>query len=333
MSERDGGGLLSNVFSYVSRELEGFITNATGGAIAVVLIQYFICSPRSILKIPGSSSLNSETRQKGQKIGFSPEKWAEPARAIQGSTRRPTYEVCTTPSQLINLVSESDSVLGTSVTMPCTLIPRSPSPEEDHIASRSSTPSIQEIPSSSMIAVPSRTVTSVKTAVEKFRPDADSSILLPQTSPHRLTADNATRIPYSLKGKERALEFEGDTPSETRVWGKEQELIAAREEQVRNEKKWEQQDRDEEAAVRERLRDKQKIRMLEEEIQRLKEEVAPSTVLIPWSTHLASSSLDDQCIIFLAFPRRHQHLHLHLQVTQVAYQLHLTILSRPLALL
>lgn len=157
-----------------------------------------------------------------------------------------------------------------------------------------------EIPSPSTFRP--RSIPSVKAAVQKFRvgpDDADSSILLPQLSPKRnkgQTRDNASRsvlsndnqhdtdessrISYRAKGKGRAsnvsLErFDGDTSGDIRVRGKERELVAAREEQMRNERRWERE-KDTvsiEESQRESLKDKERIRMLESEIQRLRDEV------------------------------------------------------------
>ncbi|KAI0833716.1 hypothetical protein BC628DRAFT_1308678 [Trametes gibbosa] len=76
-------------------------------------------------------------------------------------------------------------------------------------------------------------------------------------------AETASRV-RSLKGKERAC----DTSGEIRVRGKEQELREAREDHARN-----VHDRDDD----ERERDKRRIRMLEEEVARLRVELALKT--------------------------------------------------------
>ncbi len=72
--------------------------------------------------------------------------------------------------------------------------------------------------------------------------------------------DELSQRPRSSKGKERAC----DTSGEIRVQGKERELREAREDHARN-----AHDRDDS----ERDRDKQRIRMLEEEVARLRVEV------------------------------------------------------------
>jgi hypothetical protein len=112
--------------------------------------------------------------------------------------------------------------------------------------------------------------------------DAGPSILLP--SPHTSpTAHVATRSPGVDKGKARALDetHEGDTSGVLRVRGKEQELVAAREELDRHQRLMAEDHDDAEGETsllreveRDRDRDKARIRMLEEEIARLKQEVS-----------------------------------------------------------
>jgi hypothetical protein len=82
------------------------------------------------------------------------------------------------------------------------------------------------------------------------------------------------------KGKERAIETwdnleDGDTSSEVRVRGKERELVAAKEEQQRHERRREKEGEVKEAekAEKEKARDKERIKVLEEEIAWLKQEV------------------------------------------------------------
>lgn len=67
--------------------------------------------------------------------------------------------------------------------------------------------------------------------------------------------------------------WDGDTSGEVRVRGKERELVAAREEQERHERRREKEKDLNEEADREKTVDKERIRMLEDEIMRLKEEV------------------------------------------------------------
>ncbi|TFK82838.1 hypothetical protein K466DRAFT_556014 [Polyporus arcularius HHB13444] len=80
-------------------------------------------------------------------------------------------------------------------------------------------------------------------------------------STSRPSMDELSERPRSSKGKERAC----DTSGEIRVQGKERELREAREDHARN-----AHDRDDS----ERDRDKQRIRMLEEEVARLRVELA-----------------------------------------------------------
>jgi hypothetical protein len=142
-------------------------------------------------------------------------------------------------------------------------------------------------------------ISSVKDAVRKFRvEDADPSILLPTSgSPpgrgkgidikgkgrRRSASDDQVDDEYGSysstssrnKGKGRAYESWSelaDTSGVIRVRGKEQELSAAKEEQRRNERRWER-DKDGVEVEVERAKDKEKIKSLEEEIRRLKDEV------------------------------------------------------------
>ncbi len=142
-------------------------------------------------------------------------------------------------------------------------------------------------------------VPSVKDAVSRFRVgdnDADPSILLPKTSPTRSpitrkakpqyeevfdsdedeeeedVGDYPPRISAAAKGKQRASMdlVDGDTSGHIRVRGKEQELFTAREQLRRNEERFDDRP---EVDNNERERDKEKIKMLEEEVKRLREEV------------------------------------------------------------
>jgi hypothetical protein len=154
-----------------------------------------------------------------------------------------------------------------------------------------------------------RSIPSVKAAVQRFRvgdDDANPFILLPgpNTSPGKVNGKGKAREDVSLTGKhinmrENALTEEGDIPcipssgkgkepqrardpllecldvdtsGENRVRGKERELVAAREEQRRNERRWEK-DKDERDDEADKERLEERIRMLEGEVLRLKEEV------------------------------------------------------------
>jgi len=168
--------------------------------------------------------------------------------------------------------------------MPGSLFPRSPSlvPEEDrHVRfeseiprPRPTLPSTQQSPLRRMNLEPS-----VKAAVDRFRlseDDAGPSILLP--SPTRLPAAVAVtrrpsfdtgRIPLELHPEPE----DGNISGEIRVKGKQKELIAARAEQQENERRRITSEGDKEERDKENARDKERIRMLEQEISRLKEEV------------------------------------------------------------
>jgi hypothetical protein len=201
-----------------------------------------------------------------------------------------------------------------SLSMPGSLFPRSPSTEPDadisavekeqciRFALHASDPqSHQRQKSSASTSGSSRrhsqiVSSSVKTAVEKFHigeEDADSSILLPspKRSPHVLVASrnlqsrrisspsSPSAVSTKHKGKNHSVDFFseecGDASGFLRVKGKEKELIAFREELYENER------RDNEApalsveqAEHDHNSDKIRIKMLEEEIENLKQEVS-----------------------------------------------------------
>lgn len=199
-----------------------------------------------------------------------------------------------------------------SISMPGSLFPRSPSLEPEH------SPTIEReqrvrfastIPDSphphfSRISKPQSAVSpsppstprhkkqfdpTVQAAVGRFKEDADPSILLPkmQTSPHAVHQCSGVD-----KGKGIAIEVipteDGETSGILRVRGKEKELVAVREDLNKNERRLERTDVTEssflEQIKQDRDRDKEKIRMLEGEIERLKKEVSilsPSTVFSP----------------------------------------------------
>lgn len=146
-----------------------------------------------------------------------------------------------------------------------------------------------------------RSVASVKDAVNQFKAtegaEADFSLMLPspqsspvkpissarsidEVSPHRPTSSFSAPFSASRKGKERARDSRHDDDLDFIVCGnseqngvhaKERELNAAREEQREHERRLSgNQSR---RASDERERDKQRIKALEEEVRRLKEEV------------------------------------------------------------
>lgn len=185
----------------------------------------------------------------------------------------------------------------------------------------------------------------VKAAVDRFRVErdhADPSILLPKTSPQRSTGQSFTRplvyrnasvdggsfrvsddsdddddeypprISASAKGKGRAVDdfMDGDTSGHIRVRGKERELVAAREEQRRNEKR-RATEADARDVEKEKNSDKERIRMLEEEIMRLKDEVPTSiSFMLDVNKVIVSSSLEDPQILHRPSPSLRHHPHL-----------------------
>ena len=189
--------------------------------------------------------------------------------------------------------------------MPGSLFPRSPSTEPD--ADPSAVEKEQRVRfalhtsevqgSASTSGSHSQIVSSsVKTAVDKFHigeDDADPSILLPspKRSPHVLVASrnlqsrqisspsSPSAVATKHKRKNHSVEFFsddcGDTSGFLRVKDKEKELVASREELYENER------RDNEApplsveqAEHDYNSDQIRIKMLEEEIERLKQEVS-----------------------------------------------------------
>jgi len=146
-----------------------------------------------------------------------------------------------------------------------------------------------------------RSVASVKDAVYRFNAtegaEADFSLMLPSphsspakpvpkvrsldgASPYRSSSNIAPPPTSSRKGKERVRDSRDDedldfivvgSSGHNGVYAKERELDAAREEQLENERRFSgDQSR---RASDERERDKRRIKALEEEVSRLKEEV------------------------------------------------------------
>ena len=147
----------------------------------------------------------------------------------------------------------------------------------------------------------------VKAVVDKFRlseKDADPSILLPSptNSPGKGKIFSSGQFQSEQtgggggrwKGKQRAVspvQEHGENPRNPLLRGKEKELDFVREEQRKHERSWEHGQDD--------LHDKERIRMLEEEIQRLKTEVS-----LFWVSHFLTDLL-------VAFPQVCVHFRLH----------------------
>lgn len=92
----------------------------------------------------------------------------------------------------------------------------------------------------------------------------------------------SSHVPTKNKGKGRALDWEydfadGETSGEVRVRGMEQELYEAREEQRRKELE-DEFDLNQSILMEERERDRERIRMLEEEVSKLRSQVCLNVV-------------------------------------------------------
>lgn len=187
-----------------------------------------------------------------------------------------------------------------------------------------------------------RAVPSVKAAVERFHVNRDEvgpSILLPSlnSSPGKGKAKDGARVDgiqknsryasdeqpeghpgvahlnsVKRKGKQRAYEAlpgskKQDASGDNCVRGKERELVTAREEHDRNEKRWE---RDPDVEM-ERVRDKVRIRKLEQEIMMLKNEVCTlhPRKRSPPGLHVICSCQDD---LWQIQQRTHLIIHIYL---------------------
>lgn len=183
-------------------------------------------------------------------------------------------------------------------------------PSSTHLSSIPSTNSDQLNQPSDHSSWRTRSVSSVKDAVNRFNAtdgvEADFSLMLPsphssptkpisqsrlfdESSPHPTTSSSAVSPSTSRKGKERARDITDDdldfivsgSSEHDDVHAKERELDAAREEQREHERclSGNQSRR----ASDERERDKRRIKALEEEVRRLKEEVGPFLFHIAWA--------------------------------------------------
>ncbi|KAK7044204.1 hypothetical protein VNI00_007924 [Paramarasmius palmivorus] len=237
-------GLFSGVLSYVSREVGSFVTNATGGVISV----------------------NTGHQQ--------------PKKRVKHKKNAPT--------------SSHKASSSSRTTMPGSLFPRSPSmaptmcgdfgndPDSDlddqpgpSKRARHETPSERYATPPSFVSSPSPTSSKrkgkQKATTENLDEYSDEDVLAMPPPP----------LPISrhAKGKERQTDshdtsahLDSDTSGEIRVRGKERELSIAREQHMLNQQRWER-DRDKVENVEDWERDKERIRVLEEEVRRLREEV------------------------------------------------------------
>lgn len=298
-SRTTSSGILSGVFSFVSRELESFVANATGSAQTDEL---------DTLAEFSDEEQDVEQTHENLEVGdeeVSPSTPSGGARTanVDTSTPGPLPPRSTFPGVLKRRQS---------CTMPGSLFARSPSmdPEPNQIdlrvrfladfeASPSSGPTQDHDPGEDNMPGPSSRLrsdyrldtdrmgkshrkSSVKAVVDKFRlgeKDADPSILLPSPtnspgkskifSSGQLHSEQTGEGNSRRKGKQRAVspvQEQGENPRDPLFKGKEKELNFVREEQRKHERRSERGQDD--------LHDKEKIRMLEEEIQRLKTELS-----------------------------------------------------------
>ncbi|KAF7978838.1 hypothetical protein HWV62_44639 [Athelia sp. TMB] len=334
-------GLLSGVFSFVSREIESFVATATGGEVQAHetgSLPQPGAPPAGNLQDAGtarrrerkrqsetSRRLNSEPRKTpspppvprypsllkvhpvtmpGSLFPRSPSLMPESPPRHQGRTEDSDRHVHFTPPGRQEYCSSSSDETETEAgpSRPRT-ISRPKVPSRKHPRSQPSSPRVATSLSLSPLRSPS-----VKEAVKRFRvgvDDADASLLLPKETVSPKGKGKEREIPiisllgrtpsptrHSVdKGKQRASRpepevepetsngdelYAADTSEEVRVKGIERELLEAKEEQTRKEQRWER-DRDkarQEDEDQERAKDKDRIKMLEEEILRLKEELS-----------------------------------------------------------
>lgn len=260
-------GLLAGVLDFVSRELGSFVATATGASLDVddhddeQLQSPSETPPRRRARRPTPPLFNdaaSPSTSKRVSKKTARKQLSESEGASNNQSQRNALSVAfaddSAPSPPRVLRRRH------SVSMPGSLFPRSPSLVPDD--GRRVRFEVHDRPGPS---TPKRT-SSVRTAVGRFRVgegDADPSILLP--SPNGSPLGMKLKDPPCDKGKGKAVDVEANTSGEIRVRGKERELAAAKADQRRRE------DSDEESESSQR--DKERIRMLEEEIARLREEV------------------------------------------------------------
>lgn len=115
-------------------------------------------------------------------------------------------------------------------------------------------------------------------AAKKFDPNGDHTLMLPRSPAKDI--ESPMKLSAKALGKQRATNYDfefGNTSGDIRVRGKEKELIAARKTQRERDTRW-QRDPSEGPEKRqyeeERDFDKERIRHLELEVLRLKDEVS-----------------------------------------------------------
>ncbi|CAL1715940.1 unnamed protein product [Somion occarium] len=348
MARRDppsSSGILTNVFSFVSRELGSFVTTATGGEPTTIAPKASSSRDRLDAKLHDLTRRSAKRKRKEADHGNSLQDAMHSGPTREESSTLIPDDVHNTSSSLsrnnsnprtLSRVQSSNSRRRSkspampppptipehalkrtpSVTMPGSFYPRSPSLEPDYAASleirqpsrsrlshfhsydellndieddagpsdsprsgKSVNSPTRSDPSPSPIRINGGP--SVRGVVDRFTDDADPSLMLPNPaiSPRKGVSSRREQTKSSkMKGKERDMSswdydfsFSGDTSGEVRVRGIERELLEAREEHYRKEL---EQDPDSSAYLEEREQDKQRIRALEEEVARLKRQLA-----------------------------------------------------------
>uniref|UniRef100_A0A0W0FIZ8 Uncharacterized protein n=1 Tax=Moniliophthora roreri TaxID=221103 RepID=A0A0W0FIZ8_MONRR len=241
-------GLFSGVLNYVSREVGSFVTNATGGVISV-----------------NTGHQQPKKRVKNKKNAASSS--SKPSSSSR--TTMPGSLFPRSPSMAPTLCGDHDNADSDSDDQP------GPSKRARH-----ETPSERYGTPASFISSPSPAPSKRKGKQKAHTNHLD------EYSDEDVLAMPPPPLPISRnpKGKERQLGLHGassgrhsdlDTSGEIRVRGKERELDEAREEHMRNQQRWDR-DRDKaDQGQREAWEhDKERIRILEEEVRRLREELS-----------------------------------------------------------
>ncbi|KAJ3744265.1 hypothetical protein DFH05DRAFT_1494525 [Lentinula detonsa] len=303
-----GGGLFSGVLNYVTAEVGSFITNATGG---VITVNSGVPSSR-VKHARYDLEMRRRKKKRTRDWTNSVERESTLDRPLSSSEISSRQSV-STPHDAETSIQKRQPNRHLKTTMPGSLFPRSPSlmpseaghrhkngVEEDegrHVSWNFGLDDENQ-PGSSTVYVPSMQpspqspfrpplVPSVKDAVAKFYagPDIDPSLLLPSPPRRKGKIREVVDVdfdddswPMSPPRNPGRGPSDGDTTREIHVKGKERELSEAIEEHKRKEARWER-DRDKETVageddfMREKTGDKERIRNLEEEIERLKEEL------------------------------------------------------------
>ncbi|TFY58452.1 hypothetical protein EVJ58_g6410 [Rhodofomes roseus] len=287
-----GPGILSNVLSFVTREIESFVTTAVGGNEVQVEERTRPRASTSRVKLDGDVTKKRRRRKdSAHRLVQSEVEYEEGVPADAGPSRRRSHRpVDSDPETPRTRRPRKKTPSGPTSPSPTPARTRAADPyEEETSYSREYTIPINDTPSS---RPPSPTTPpplpsllkpkKVVTMPGSFFPRSES--LIPESPPSpeperrvswlprtpsptptspRKTEKTLRQIEKSekAKGKERA----GDTSGEVQVRGKERELRAAREAHARHEP-----GRDDD----ERERDKLRIRMLEDEIAWLRAQLS-----------------------------------------------------------